>query len=231
MCGIFGFATKDGTGPDLDRLRKVAVVTQTRGAHAFGLAWIDQAGRIGSYKTPGPAEDHLDAIDQCRDAVMVIGHCRYATHGLPSDNRNNHPHAAGGGWFVHNGIVGNDNQLIREHGLRPQTECDSEVLGLLMARCPGTIAQRAAWSARQTYGELAVLGLWRNPSRLLVVRRGRPLAFGQCRAAYYFASLPTGLPGLPQDVADRAAYVVTYQDGQLRMDGHPVGIDGDWDAE
>jgi hypothetical protein len=26
---------------------------------------------------------------------LVIGHCRWATHGAPKDNRNNHPHQAG----------------------------------------------------------------------------------------------------------------------------------------
>jgi hypothetical protein len=40
MCGFFGFITKDGSGPNLDRLRLIAIQTQRRGHHAFGLASI-----------------------------------------------------------------------------------------------------------------------------------------------------------------------------------------------
>ena len=38
-------------------------------------------------------------------AAVVVGHCRYATHGSPRDNRNNHPHPAGSGQLMHNGVV------------------------------------------------------------------------------------------------------------------------------
>jgi hypothetical protein len=44
MCGIFGFLSKGGTGPNLARLRRIAAETETRGRHAFGLAWIDSRG-------------------------------------------------------------------------------------------------------------------------------------------------------------------------------------------
>ncbi len=44
MCGIFGFITNSEQGPDIHRLRRLALVTQTRGAHAFGLAWLDADG-------------------------------------------------------------------------------------------------------------------------------------------------------------------------------------------
>ena len=40
MCGLFGFISKAGGGPDLDRLRRIALETQTRGIHAFGLVWV-----------------------------------------------------------------------------------------------------------------------------------------------------------------------------------------------
>ena len=43
MCGIFGYIAKHGRGPDLARLRRIALETETRGRHAFGLAWLDRA--------------------------------------------------------------------------------------------------------------------------------------------------------------------------------------------
>ena len=41
MCGIFGFITKDGRGPDLARLRRIAVGNATTGPPRVrtGVAW------------------------------------------------------------------------------------------------------------------------------------------------------------------------------------------------
>lgn len=226
MCGVFGFITSEGEGPEIARLRRMALVTQTRGAHAFGLAWLDEDGTIQTFKQPGAAQNHLDELERCRNAVAVIGHCRYATHGAPSDNRNNHPHAAGAGQLVHNGVVHNHEQLVRRHRLKMQGQCDSEVLALLMARGAGSIVQRSAWAANQAAGDLAMLGLWRKPARLLVARRGRPLCFGQGRDGYYFASLPNGLPGQVKAMADCSTRVLVYQDGALHLDGDAIRLSG-----
>jgi glucosamine 6-phosphate synthetase-like amidotransferase/phosphosugar isomerase protein len=221
MCGIFGFITSDGHGPDVDRLRKIAVVTQTRGAHAFGLAWVDPDGTIGTFRRPGPASRQLDELDRCRSALVMVGHCRYATHGSPADNRNNHPHPAGAGQLVHNGVILNHAELAQRHNLRLRTQCDSEVLGLLMARGAGSIAQRSAWAAGQALGTLAMMGVWRSPARLLVCRRGRPLCFGHDAGGFYFASLPEGLPGPVKAVADGTTRTLTF-DGRLRADGSAI---------
>jgi glucosamine 6-phosphate synthetase-like amidotransferase/phosphosugar isomerase protein len=222
MCGSFGFITRDGHGPELARLRRLALITQTRGEHAFGLAWVEADGPIQTFKQPGPAKDHLDALERCRNAVVVIGHCRLATHGSPTDNRNNHPHRAGSGYLVHNGVVFNHQELARRYGLSPQSECDSEVLGLLMTRCPGGLLQRSTWAASQTWGDLAVLGIWRNPARLLIARRGRPLHFGEGRTGYCFASLPEGLPGRVYAMPDHSAHVLTHENADLRRESRPI---------
>ena len=226
MCGVFGFISSQGKGPDIHRLRRLAMVTQTRGAHAFGLAWLEEGGLIHTFKRPGPASDHLDALEQCRNAVVMIGHCRYATHGSPEDNRNNHPHVAGAGFIVHNGVILNHDQLVRQRGLKQRTQCDSEVLGLLMIRCAGTVTQRAAWAANQAQGDLAMLGIWRDPARLLIARRGRPLHFCQDREGFYLASLPQGLPGKVRSVADRTARVLTFDGiGSLESDAVRIGAE------
>jgi len=224
MCGIFGFISREGQGPNIDRLRRLALVTQTRGMHAFGLAWLDEGGSLQTFKQPGAAQVHLNELDRCRKAVIMVGHCRYATHGSPEDNRNNHPHAAGAGWLVHNGVVLNHDALVRHYGLRQRGECDSEALGLLIARCPGTLVDRSAWVMAQAQGDMALLGIWRKPARLLVSRRGRPLHFGLARDGYYFASLPDGLPGAVRAVPDRTTRVLTYQDGHLDLEGKRVAL-------
>jgi glutamine---fructose-6-phosphate transaminase (isomerizing) len=223
MCGIFGFITKNGKGPDLARLRRIAAETQRRGHHAFGLAWIGDDGVIHTYKRPGPVTANLGDVDKCRGALAVIGHCRWATHGRPEDNRNNHPHPAGRGWFVHNGVVFNHDSLVRRFQLIPKTQCDSEVLGLLMARFPGALGMRAARAAEEADGNLAILGLWRNPTRLVIARNGNPLCFGETNGGFYFGSLPEGLPGKVASLNDQYAGVLTYNDDGLQHVAYSIG--------
>jgi len=223
MCGVFGFVTKNGNGPDLARLKRIAVETQRRGHHAFGLAWLGTDGAIHTYKRPGPATANLGDVDACRGAAVVIGHCRWATHGAPEDNRNNHPHPAGRGWFVHNGVITNYHALRYRFHLQPQTQCDSEVLGLLMARFPGALGLRAAKAAEAADGRLVMLGVWRNPARLLVVRHGNPLHFSETKGGFYFASLPEELPGKVIPIKDQYAGVLTFEQGGLRHAAFPIG--------
>ena len=64
---------------------------------------------------------------------------------------------------------------------------------------------------------LALLGVWRNPARLLIVRGGKPLCFGQTPHGLYFASLPQGLPGRVYSVAEGSASVLTYAAGRVRQ--------------
>jgi len=216
MCGIFGFITNDGRGPDLARLKRIAAETERRGHHAFGLAWLGPDSRLHTFKRPGPALANLGDLDACRGATIVIGHCRWATHGAPEDNRNNHPHPAGRGWMVHNGVVRNHAYLVRRYRLSPRTECDSEVLGLLMARFPGHLTVRAARTSRAAEGPLALLGVWAKPARLVIVRNGNPLCFGQTDRGVYFGSLPGGLPGRVMSVTDRYAGMLVYDARRLR---------------
>lgn len=219
MCGIFGYIAKHGRGPDLARLRRIALETETRGRHAFGLAWLDRDGALRTFKRPGAASESLDDLRMVRDAVVVVGHCRWATHGAPEDNRNNHPHPAGRGWLVHNGVVHNHQRLARDYRLAPRTQCDSEVLGLLLARMAGPIDLRAARAAEAADGPLALLGVWAKPARLLVVRRGKPLSIGDTDDGSYFGSLAGELPGITLPIPDGYAGLLTRDVGALREQG------------
>jgi len=218
MCGIFGFIGKNGIGPDLASLRRIAAETETRGRHAFGLAWLSPQGTVHTFKRPGPATADLGDLGRCQGGRIVLGHCRWATHGDPQDNGNNHPHRAGRGWFVHNGVVHNYQDLLRRYGFRPASRCDSEIFGLLIARAGGPLLKRAAWAARQTHGTLALLGLWNDPPRLLIIRRGRPLALSETNDGFYFASLPKGLPGHRFAMRDNFAALVTLSEHGLELE-------------
>lgn len=114
---------------------------------------------------------------------MLNGHCRFATHGDYRNNANNHPHPADGGWIVHNGMIPHHKQVIDKNGLLAQTDCDLEVLGLLIESQSGTLQERCrkaveraapSRSGRNLFSAespLVMLGLWSRPGRLIAVRR------------------------------------------------------------
>jgi glucosamine 6-phosphate synthetase-like amidotransferase/phosphosugar isomerase protein len=220
MCGVFGFVSREGGKLNLGVLARVARVTERRGPHAFGFAWIDGRGRVKCYKQTGRIGDHLGLLAMAADARMLIGHCRFATQGDPADNINNHPHPADGGWIVHNGQVRNYEQLLLEFGLFPVSDCDSEVLGLLVERGEGGVLERCRAAVQaacpdeprtlfDSSSPLVLLGLWPRPDRLVAVRRGNPLHSGQSEHGLYLASLADGLPGDVRALEDRTAYLFT----------------------
>ena len=202
MCGIFGYGSTDNRATKIETLQGVATVTMRRGPHAWGLAWIDGRGVMHAYKQTGRIVDDLGILKMARDARVLIGHCRYATHGSPGNNLNNHPHPADGGWIVHNGVVGNYRDIIEQNNLNPITDCDSEVLGLLIERVEGTLADRCYQAADFTDGSpLAMLGLWK-PGRVVAVRMGNPLHCGIGKSGIWLGSLADELPGKVRSLAD-----------------------------
>jgi glucosamine--fructose-6-phosphate aminotransferase (isomerizing) len=217
MCGVFGFVSEGGRGPNLGRLREMAKATESRGPHAFGFAWVDSRGRLKMFKAPGRISKNLGLLTMAEDAQMLIGHCRYATHGTPRNNLNNHPHPVDGGWFVHNGVIRNQPDLVEGYWLNPVTECDSEVLGLLIEELDGTLIERAIGAAQLCEGPLALLALWRSPRRLIAVRAGNPLHVGELAHGTYLASLKDGLPGTPFMLRDRSALSFAVKDNKTLM--------------
>ena len=111
---------------------------------------------------------------------------------------NNHPHPADGGWYVHNGQIPNHDDLTDEFDLLRSTDCDSEVLGLLVQHLDGTLKNRVVDTVNlcDTTMPLNIAGIWSRPARCVVVKRGNPLVMGEGSTGnIYFASLKVGVPG------------------------------------
>ncbi|QDU88385.1 Glutamine--fructose-6-phosphate aminotransferase [isomerizing] [Pirellulimonas nuda] len=224
MCGLFGFVATPGQTFNIDRLARIAEVTQRRGPHAFGFAWVDARGRLKMFKRTGKISDYIGCLAMAHDARMLIGHCRYATHGSPSNNLNNHPFACDGGWLVHNGVIHQHEELNEGYMLSPTTQCDSETLALLVEELDGTMLQRVAKAAKLCGGApLATMALWRNPLRMVVLRSGtQPLHTGSTREGTYLASLPGGLPGV-RKIRDERALEYRIRDGKIATRGLDLG--------
>jgi glucosamine 6-phosphate synthetase-like amidotransferase/phosphosugar isomerase protein len=217
MCAVFGFVARRNRPVSLRALATIVLGNVNRGQHAFGFAWLDSRGRLRAYKQRGRLTDHLALLHFLRDARMLIGHLRWATHGSPDDNINNHPHPADGGWIVHNGMIHNYRQLVRANRLCPVSECDSEALGLLIERSSGdTLLRRCADTVESADGGLCMLGLWSRPATLVVARRGNPLSMSHTTEGVYLATLPAGLPGKVFNVADDSIRTLTQRSGSIR---------------
>jgi glucosamine 6-phosphate synthetase-like amidotransferase/phosphosugar isomerase protein len=191
-------------------LKRIAAITMRRGPHAWGMAWVDAHGRLKVYKQTGRIVDALGLLALAADARLLIGHCRFATQGDPSQVANNHPHPADGGWIVHNGMIRDYAEAVAVHGPHPVTACDSEILCQLIEEASGPLLERCVEAVLGVErAPLVLLGIWNRPMRLVAARQGNPLHIGRTAHGLYLASLADGLPGEVVAVRDDTAVEFT----------------------
>jgi len=169
--------------PDARRLMMGAVLAiESRGPHATGFGWADEIGHPWFWKMPGRASDVARFCQLPTGLRTAIGHTRWATHGDPAVNENNHPVVAPGLVLVHNGVLTNHAELFRDLGVTPETEVDSEALAALLGYGPTvhTKAQSAADLLAEVRGDAAIAWLdAEDPMALQLARlRGRPMTLG-----------------------------------------------------
>ena len=192
MCGIFGIIGMGGKPISIKQLKEIAVQQEARGPHSFGFAWIDANNRVRHFKTTGRISQQVSFLNACKVAKAVIGHTRYATHGDIDHNINNHPHPSDGGWVVHNGVIGNHEDLEIEYDMLLNSECDSEVLAQMIELNQGKLTDRVKASVNDvdTTYPLCMAGLWKG--YVTVARRGNPLKFWRTRSGnFIFGSIGT----------------------------------------
>jgi glucosamine 6-phosphate synthetase-like amidotransferase/phosphosugar isomerase protein len=180
MCGIAGYSLSEYDADTLDAhdlAARLLVQIENRGPHATGVAWHDADGTWW-HKSPGRATRYVRDMPLSPNATTAILHTRYATHGSPSRNGNNHPFALPGVTGVHNGILSNHRETFDRLGVEPTTETDSEALFAALAyRAPGETRVDALQTIR---GDAAVAWVEPEfPDRLYLARlNGRPLVVG-----------------------------------------------------
>ncbi len=166
MCGIVGyFGPKSPKNILLNGLKKL----EYRGYDSAGVA-IRNGDEFAVYRAAGKLSALEDKIKNVEFKGSIgIGHTRWATHGLPTEN-NAHPHKVTGVSLVQNGIIENYSELKRElirNGAVFTSETDTEVVTHL-------ISQELANSADLLSAVQSVIPKLRGAYAILVVSEAEP---------------------------------------------------------
>lgn len=145
------------------------LAAESSGPHATGFVAATEplkrpfAGRVISSKQPLKAERFVAKEAAWRRLAhqrcsAVVGHVRWATHGNPDDNRNNHPFVSRDGRYhmVHNGVLANHEDVDERYQLRRSGDCDSESLLRLVEKV-GDARNGIATCINQFQGTMAVV--------------------------------------------------------------------------
>ena len=195
MCGIVGYiGSKEAQGVLLGGLRRL----EYRGYDSSGIVTLGDRSTLLRAKGKVAELEAKVTENKTIDGVG-IGHTRWATHGVPSEE-NAHPHKSGDIYLVHNGIIENYKELkkeLKDHEFVSQT--DTEVLAALINSLYDneTSLESAVTQALQlvdgTYG-IAVLST-REPEKIVVARSGSPLIIGVGKDETVIASDASALIG------------------------------------
>ncbi|MCL1890771.1 MAG: glutamine--fructose-6-phosphate transaminase (isomerizing) [Coriobacteriia bacterium] len=219
MCGIVSFTGKrDAVSILMGGLARL----EYRGYDSAGIALI-QDGELATLRRKGKVAELQGAIDESKpQGTTGIGHTRWATHGVPSEE-NAHPHRDCSGKIavVHNGIIENHAQLhekLEQTGHRFTSRTDTEVVAHLIEQEFEAAAQNdtAQTDTSQTNTDLLAEAVRRAitqlsgsfalavihadyPDTIIVSRNDSPLALGSCADGAIAAS---DIPALIEHTRD-----------------------------
>jgi len=198
MCGIVGYV-----GPRRAEEILLAGLSRLeyRGYDSAGVAVLTPRG-LALIRQVGKLENLRRAVlEASPTGNLGIGHTRWATHGLPTEE-NAHPHldCTGEIAIVHNGIIENHRELRerlaqRGHVFRSQTDTET-LVHLVEEYYAGDLAEavrKAVLDARGAYA-IAVIHA-DHPKEIVVAREGSPLVVGILPGEGFLASdVPALLP-------------------------------------
>lgn len=203
MCGIVGYV---GSNKAKKFLVEGLSMLEYRGYDSAGISVVSNS-IIKTCKTKGKIvalQELLKTNDI--DGSLGIGHTRWATHGVPSDN-NSHPHNNMSNTIsiVHNGIIENYVKLrnsLEEAGYKFLSETDTEVIvHLIDSYYKGDIVNACRCAVKDLEGSYALGVICSNePDKLIAIRKDSPLVIGVSDDEKYIVSDVTALLSRTRDV-------------------------------
>lgn len=193
MCGIVGYIGDTVAAPVIfESLKRL----EYRGYDSYGFATLHN-NEFFVKKDKGKISDaSFESFPEMLPGFMGVGHSRWATHGIPSEE-NSHPHLDCKGNFlvVHNGIIENYQELkseLKRNGHTFKSDTDTEIIPHLIEEFAELGFEEAVKEAvGRLKGRYAIVALSRNSDKMIGVRRGSPLIVGikdSDKREYFLAS-------------------------------------------
>ncbi len=194
MCGIVGYLGPKEAYPILVKgLKRL----EYRGYDSAGIALLNDNG-IEIFKKQGKVVKMEGIVPSNKPKSTVgIGHTRWATHGIPSDE-NSHPHYSQSKKIaiIHNGIIENYASLkesLQKRGFIFNSDTDTEVLVNLIEDIKLSenvnLAEAVRIALNQVVGAYAIAVIEEgNHDQIVVAKKGSPLVIGIGESEYYIAS-------------------------------------------
>lgn len=193
MCGIIGYIGKKNALPFIIESLKLL---EYRGYDSAGVA-VGEGKKLLFLKTKGEVEKLARAAKGRENFGKIgLGHNRWATHGIPSED-NAHPHCDCQKriFVVHNGIIENYKEIknyLSKRGHKFCSETDTEVLPHLIEEFlkEEKSFKKALISALETIEGSYALGILdaKNPNKLYAARLSSPLIIGVGKGENFLTS-------------------------------------------
>jgi len=225
MCGIIGIIGKNSVS---DRILEGLKRLEYRGYDSAGIATLVN-GHIDRRRAEGKLINLANRlVEQPLSGDVGIGHTRWATHGVPTEN-NAHPHTDGKVAVVHNGIIENYQEIKAElsgKGRVFATDTDTEVIVHLVSEFldQGKSPRDAvAATLHRIEGAFALVIMIAGQHDVIFgARRGTPLAVGLGEGEMYLGSDAMALSHLTNRLIylEEGDWVEVTRDGVQVRDEH-----------
>ena len=225
MCGIVGaIANRDVVPVLIEGLKRL----EYRGYDSSGIAVIDRSAAQADVRrvrrTGRVAEMEKAAAAEGFDALLGIGHTRWATHGGVTE-ANAHPHISHGVALVHNGIIENheeQREKLRALGYVFESQTDTEVIAHLMhhhLKGGDSLLTALQHTVKELTGAYALAVMSRaEPDHFVCARMGCPLLVGLGEGENFVASDVSAIVSSTR----RVIFVEEGDTADIRRDGVQV---------
>ncbi len=214
MCWIFWYV---GSRPGAEKIILDGLENlEYRGYDSAGIAVHGSTG-IDVYKAIGKVSQLTSLVENSKagnkNYTSGIGHTRWATHGVVN-LANTHPHTdeKKSAFIVHNGIVENYRELIKE--IKDTTfygNTDTEVVAKLLATIPGKsfLERVEKLMTRLEWAYAIVLINDQDPTEMIGIKFGSPLVFAKGKDNNFFLASDVNC------IAMHTTNIVYLEDGDI----------------